>query len=87
MVVHRGQIVIDEAKKRIRPVAFNQRATLILRNIPTDAPKETVEALLAPLNLPKILTLRSDVGNNWFATFEDEDGTKKALVHEQHFPL
>jgi hypothetical protein len=74
------QIVIDDAKRRIKPSTINQRTTLILRNIPTDAERSLVEALLDGAKIPKILNLRSDVGNNWFATFETEEATKAALV-------
>jgi hypothetical protein len=36
--------------------------------------------LLVPLKLPKIVSLRAEIGDNWFATFESEDATKSALV-------
>jgi len=74
------QIVIDEAKKRIKPASLNQRTTLILRNIPSDAATDAVEKLLGTLKLPKIVSLRAEIGDNWFATFETEDATKNALV-------
>jgi hypothetical protein len=73
------QIVIDEAKKRIKPASLNQRTTLILRNIPSDAATDAVEKLLGTLKLPKVLSLRAEIGDNWFATFENEDATKSAL--------
>lgn len=73
------KIIIDDAKRRIKPSTINQRTTLILRNIPTDAERSLVEALLDGAKIPKILNLRSDVGNNWFATFETEEATKAAL--------
>jgi len=73
------QIVIDEAKKRIKPASLNQRTTLILRNIPSDAATDAVEKLLGTLKLPKIVSLRAEIGDNWFATFETEDATKNAL--------
>ena len=72
--------MIDEAKKRIKPATLNQRTTLILRNIPSDAPIESVEKLLGSVKLPKILSLRAEIGDNWFATFETEECTKAALV-------
>jgi hypothetical protein len=81
------QIVFDDTKKRIRPSAINQRTTLILRNIPSDAEPSSVEALLATVKIPKILNLRSDVGNNWFATFETEEATKSALVRLFRLPF
>ena len=72
--------MIDPATKRIKPSTINQRTTLILRNIPTAAELTAVEALLESAKVPKVLHLRPDVGNNWFATFETEEATKAALV-------
>jgi hypothetical protein len=83
LVVIPYQIVIDEAKKKIKPASLNQRTTLILRNIPSDAASDAVEKLLGPLKLPKIVSLRAEIGDNWFATFESEDATKNALVRTQ----
>jgi hypothetical protein len=73
------QIVIDEVKKKIKPATLHQRTTLILRNVPSDAPTETVEKLLASVKVPKILSLKAEIGDNWFVTFETEDCTKTAL--------
>jgi hypothetical protein len=78
--MYEWQIVIDTATKRIKPSTINQRTTLILRNIPTDAERNAVESLLEGAKVSKILNLRSDVGNNWFATFETEEATKDAMV-------
>jgi len=73
------KVVVDVASKKIKPVAVNARTTLILRNIPSSAAEADVKALLADDKCPKVLALRSDVGDNWFAQFETEDATKEAL--------
>ena len=73
------QVIVDAAAKKMKPVAVNARTTLILRNIPTDAPEADVRALITGDKWPKIVSLRSDVGDNWFVSFETEDQTKKAL--------
>ena len=74
-----GQVIVDASRKKMKPVAVNARTTLILRNIPTDAPEGDVRALISGDKWPKIVSLRSDVGDNWFVSFETEDETKTAL--------
>jgi len=73
------QVIVDAPNKKIKPVAVNARTTLILRNIPTDAPEAEVRALITGDKWPKMVGLRSDVGDNWFVSFETEDQTKTAL--------
>ena len=73
------QVIVDAPNKKMKPVAVNARTTLILRNIPTDAPEAEVRALITGDKWPKIVSLRSDVGDNWFVSFETEDQTKSAL--------
>ena len=46
-----------------------------------------MESLLDGAKVPKILNLRSDVGNNWFATFETEEATKDAMVSSDPFSI
>eukprot|EP00292_Cryptomonas_paramecium_P013218 CAMPEP_0113697578 /NCGR_PEP_ID=MMETSP0038_2-20120614/22213_1 /TAXON_ID=2898 /ORGANISM="Cryptomonas paramecium" /LENGTH=219 /DNA_ID=CAMNT_0000620607 /DNA_START=162 /DNA_END=818 /DNA_ORIENTATION=+ /assembly_acc=CAM_ASM_000170 len=73
------KIVIDEAKRRIKPTTIFLRTTLIIRNIPSDADRDAVETFLVNGKVPKIVNLRADVGNNWFANFETEEAAKAAL--------
>lgn len=73
------KVVIDEAKKRIKPAATTERTTLILRNIPSNAAEESVRELLSSVNIPAFLAIRSDVGDNWFVTFETQELTKSAM--------
>ena len=69
------QVVVDETTMRVRPVFRLQRNTLILRNIPSDADIEIVAQLLSAPGIPKIATIRPDIGNNWFITMDTEEDT------------
>jgi hypothetical protein len=70
---------MDEAKKKVRPANMNARTTLILRNISSSAAEADVQAFLTNAGMPAVVSLRADVGDNWFATFESEDAAKAAL--------
>jgi len=74
------QIIIDLEKKRIKPIPNVERTTLILRNIPSSATEESVRTLLSSVNVPSILAIRPDVGDNWFVTFENQESTRQAMV-------
>jgi hypothetical protein len=74
-----GQVVMDDAHKKVKPANMNARTTLILRNIPSSAAEADVQAFLSKGKLPAVVSLRADVGDNWFATFESEDAAKNAL--------
>uniref|UniRef100_A0A6U6BI08 HTH La-type RNA-binding domain-containing protein n=1 Tax=Guillardia theta TaxID=55529 RepID=A0A6U6BI08_GUITH len=73
------KVVVDTGKQKIKPVALNARTTLILRNIPTSASEDAVRALITGDKWPKIVNVRSDVGDNWFVSYETEECTKSAL--------
>lgn len=73
------KIIIDVEKKRIKPVPNVERTTLILRNIPSSATEESVRTLLSSVNVPSILAIRPDVGDNWFVTFENQESTRQAM--------
>jgi hypothetical protein len=70
---------MDEAQKKVKPVNINARTTLILRNIPSGAPVADVTAFLEKAKLPATISIHSDVGDNWFASFETEEAAKTAL--------
>jgi hypothetical protein len=73
------KVVIDEARKCVKPAAHNERTTLILRNIPSSASEESVKSLLKTVNVPAIVSIRADVGDNWFLSFETTEATKTAM--------
>lgn len=74
------KVVIDEVRKCIKPAVNTERTTLILRNIPSAASEESVRSLLTSANVPKIVSIRADVGDNWFLAFETKEATKLAMV-------
>jgi len=73
------KVILDEVRKCIKPAANTERTTLILRNIPSSATEESVRALLTAANAPKMVSIRADVGDNWFLSFETTDATKVAM--------
>jgi len=73
------KVVIDETRKCVKPAANNERTTLILRNIPSSASEDSVKSLLKTVNVPTIVSIRADVGDNWFLSFETTEATKTAM--------
>lgn len=73
------KVILDEVRKCIKPAANTERTTLILRNIPSSATEESVRALLMGAGVPKIVSIRADVGDNWFLSFETTEATKIAM--------
>jgi len=78
------KVVIDETRKCIKPAASAERTTLILRNIPSSASEDSVRDLLKSANVSSILSIRADVGDNWFLSFETAEATKTAMVRLLH---
>lgn len=70
---------MDDSQKKVKPVNINARTTLILRNIPSARPVADVTAFLEKAKLPATVSIHSDVGDNWFASFETEEAAKTAL--------
>jgi hypothetical protein len=73
------EVIFDETGTRIRPNMTNKRHTLIIRDIPTSTPEADVIAIFSQPGAPRVISVRSEVGNNWFCEFEDEDSTMRAL--------
>jgi hypothetical protein len=46
-------VIVDAANKKIKPTVVNARTTLILRNIPTDAPEAEVSHAFLPKLTPQ----------------------------------
>jgi len=58
-----------------------ERNVLILREIPSDTPLDEIKEIFAVFtDLPEIKKIRSDIGNNWFITFENQDDCMKAAL-------
>ena len=73
------EVILDETGTRIRPNMTNKRHTLIIRDIPTSTPEAEVVAIFNQPGAPRVVSVRSEVGNNWFCDFEDEESTMRAL--------
>jgi len=58
-----------------------ERNVLILREIPTDTPVEEIKEIFAGFtDLPDIKSIHSDIGNNWFITFNNQDDCMAAAL-------
>ena len=55
------------------------RSTLILRDVPSDAPVDEVREIFNFENCRGITSLHSDIGDTWFVIFENEDDAKDTL--------
>ncbi len=73
------EVILDESGTRIRPNMTNKRHTLIIRDIPTSTPEAEVIAIFNQPGAPRVISVRSEVGNNWFCEFQDEESTMRAL--------
>jgi len=58
-----------------------ERNVLILREIPTDTPVEEIKEIFTGFtDLPDIKSIHSDIGNNWFITFNNQDDCMAAAL-------
>jgi hypothetical protein len=69
----------------VKPRTKPQRNTIILREISSDADPASVRALFAASSSsttttpPAVREVRPEVGDNWFAVFDDEATALEAL--------
>lgn len=74
-------LVLDEASAMVRPNIKMERTTLILRGIPVSTPKEEIMTLFEDSeNCGKVVSLKPDVDDNWFVSFESEDDCVKTKL-------
>jgi len=58
-----------------------ERNVLILREIPSSTPVDEIKAIFAGFtDLPQIEKIRSDIGDNWFITFNNQDDCMAAAL-------
>lgn len=58
-----------------------ERNVLILREIPTETPVEEIKEIFTGFtDLPDIKSIHSDIGNNWFITFNNQDDCMAAAL-------
>ncbi|KAF2068619.1 hypothetical protein CYY_010056 [Polysphondylium violaceum] len=79
-------VILDENKTHIKPAFKLQRNIIILRDILSETPVDEIKAIFASTN-KNIVNLRSEIGNNWFITFENEQDALEAhdIVIKQTF--
>ncbi|KAG0171578.1 La- protein 4B [Apophysomyces sp. BC1015] len=71
-------VIIDETGTKVKPNISVQRTTVILRDVP-DTTEEEISNLLRELESPPVKTIKKDIGNMWYITFESEDDAIKML--------
>lgn len=71
-------VTVDTTRMAMKPSWKLQRNTLILRDVPSDAPEEEVKALFASR---PVTNVHSDIGDTWFVTFATEDDALDALLN------
>ncbi|CEO99507.1 hypothetical protein PBRA_007240 [Plasmodiophora brassicae] len=64
-----------------------ERTTIILRDIPSDTPRDDILSLFDNDACGKVLSLHDDIGDTWFVTFEDEDACLRSAqyIRQQTF--
>jgi hypothetical protein len=72
-------ISLDEANNKVRPTAV-ERNTLILRDIAPTVPVEDLKKLFDESKTGKVVSIRPDVENTWFVTFENQDICQKTAI-------
>ncbi|DBA00340.1 TPA: hypothetical protein N0F65_000525 [Lagenidium giganteum] len=69
---------LNETNDAIKPNIKSERNTIILREIPSATKPEDVEAIFEGCG--KVTSVRSDLGDTWFATMESEEEAVKTLL-------
>lgn len=70
--------IVDDRIKAV--VKTGSRATIILREIPSDVPESEVRAIFEFESCKPIHSVRSDVGDTWFVVMESEEDAKDTLL-------
>lgn len=70
-------VIEDRIKANIKATG---RSTIILREIPSDAPAEEVEEIFKYEGSKPVLSLRSEIGDTWFVVMEKEEDAKDTLL-------
>jgi la-related protein 4 len=70
-------VVDNKIRANIKPPG---RSTLILREIPSDAPAEEVKEIFNFPGAKAVSSIRSEIGDTWFVTMESEEDAKDTLM-------
>eukprot|EP01135_Chromosphaera_perkinsii_P002930 Nk52_evm41s230 gene=Nk52_evmTU41s230 len=74
-------VKVDETGTKVKPLVNLKRNTLILRDISSEKDATEVGTIFEGEGCPKPTNIRSDIGDTWFVTFEDENATTDALLY------
>eukprot|EP00761_Pharyngomonas_kirbyi_P012906 gb/GECH01012933.1/.p1 GENE.gb/GECH01012933.1/~~gb/GECH01012933.1/.p1 ORF type:complete len:538 (+),score=124.89 gb/GECH01012933.1/:1-1614(+) len=76
-------VQVDASSRKLAPNMTVTRNTVILREIPPDSDEKEVKSLLKGDECPEPQRIRSEVGDNWFITFESESDALDAFFYLQ----
>ncbi|KAI8375714.1 hypothetical protein EDC96DRAFT_305099 [Choanephora cucurbitarum] len=74
-----SEVTVDETGTKVKPNISVQRKTVILRDVP-ECTEEEIQQLLQDLKAPPTQSIKKDIGNMWYFTFENEEDALKLLL-------
>jgi len=74
-------LVLDETETMVGPNLKVERTTLILRDIPSTTKKEDIRKIFEDSFCGKVKSIRPDVGDTWFVTFENQDACTATAMY------
>ncbi|KAI7898861.1 uncharacterized protein BX663DRAFT_523077 [Cokeromyces recurvatus] len=72
-------VIVDETETKVKPNISLKRNTVILRDVP-ECTEEEINELLRELDSPLVQSIKQDIGNMWYFTFETEEDALKLLL-------
>lgn len=75
-----SSVTLIEGGRLKANVKVTGRSTIILREIPSDAPEEEVREIFNYEGCKPISSMHSDIGDTWFVLFESEEDAKDVLI-------
>merc|ERR1719197_1522271 len=76
----------DTTDQKAKAASENQRRVLIIRELPMDTKEGDVRNIFNSISgwkCPPIHTIRPDIGENWFISFNNEDDCLEAALKVQ----
>ncbi|KAI8088394.1 hypothetical protein BDF21DRAFT_396554 [Thamnidium elegans] len=72
-------VTVDDSGTKVKPNISVERKTVILRDVPDCTEQEMID-LLNHLNSPPVQSIKQDIGNMWYFTFESEQYALQLLT-------
>ncbi|KAI9475395.1 MAG: hypothetical protein EXX96DRAFT_265710 [Benjaminiella poitrasii] len=73
-------VIVDETETKVKPNISLKRNTVIMRDVP-ECTIEEMNELLKELDSPPVQSMKQDIGNMWYFTFESEEDALKLLLN------